>query len=69
MNIDKFYQVAGYTLKRLFNYIIKPVKNFNVDNRAQKAIKKQTKAPWHDTTNKLINELKKGLLFNLKNFY
>lgn len=66
MNIDKFYQVAGYTLKRLFNFISKPVKNFNIDNRAQKAIKKQKKAPWHETTNKLINEFKKGLFVNSK---
>nr|XP_027194262.1 ectonucleoside triphosphate diphosphohydrolase 5-like [Dermatophagoides pteronyssinus] len=37
----------------------KPIKNFNVENRAHRKIEQPKKAPWHPTTQKMINDLKK----------
>lgn len=61
MNIDKFYRFVGNTLKSIFKKTVeKPIKNFNVENRAHRKIEQPKKAPWHPTTQKMINDLKKG---------
>lgn len=59
MGIDRIYELAGTAIKRVFYRTVKrPVANINVENRAQKAIEKKTAAPWHETTKKVIEELK-----------
>ena len=64
MGIDKFYRNVGIGLRRVFQiFVKKPIRNFNIENRSFKAIEKPKVAPWHESTQKVIKELKKGLFF------
>lgn len=73
MDIDKVYRLAGGALKRIWKlYISKPFRDYNVENRAQKAISKEKPEPaqWHDSTQEAFKEAKKckimGFILNFK---
>lgn len=62
MDIDKFYRFFGVMFKRAWNQLVsRPVKNYNVEQRAQKALEQKQPAPWHETTKQVIAEMKKGI--------
>lgn len=49
-------------LRKVVRKTLRPVKNFNVEARAEKVLSqdKPTPAPWHPSTQEKINELMKG---------
>lgn len=62
MDIDKVYRLAGGAMKRIWKlYVSKPFRDYNVENRAQKAISKDKPkaAQWHDATKAAVKETKK----------
>jgi len=69
MNIDRFYELMGTMIKRVWGYYVKrPIQRFNVDNRAEKVLEKEREipraAPRHEGTDQLYKQISRGLYQN-----
>lgn len=58
MDIDGIYRFLGKAARNVFYMVVqRPLKNFNVDNRALKRIEKKQAAPWHDKTKTIVEQM------------